>query len=109
MSSAQQTVAINQMPAKEVADKLAATQELEKKQIEVKIATAEAQRKVEDAKGIAESMEIINKQLTSEYIQYLAIEAQKEMVNSPNNTVVYIPSGNMGVPLVKDVNPKAKE
>ena len=27
------------------------------------------------------------------------IEAQKAMVNSPNHTVVYIPSGPMGVPI----------
>ena len=31
--------------------------------------------------------------------QHEAIEAQKLMVNSPNHTVVYIPSGPMGVPL----------
>jgi hypothetical protein len=33
------------------------------------------------------------------YIQHEAIEAQKQMVNSPNHTVVYIPVGPMGVPL----------
>ena len=45
-------------------------------------------------------MEIINEKLTPEYLQYVAIEAQKMMVGSPNNTVVYIPVGPMGVPLV---------
>ena len=33
------------------------------------------------------------------YIQHEAIEAQKQMVNSPNHTVVYIPVGPMGVPI----------
>jgi len=37
--------------------------------------------------------------LSTMYIQHEAIEAQKQMVNSPNHTVVYIPVGPMGVPL----------
>lgn len=83
-----------------VAEKLASTQILERKKIEVLIAEAEAQRKVADARGIAQAMEIINQRLTPSYIQYLAIEGQKAMVNSPNHTTIYIPVGPMGVPLV---------
>jgi hypothetical protein len=44
-------------------------------------------------------MQIIRGQLSPMYIQHEAIEAQKQMVNSPNHTVVYIPTGPMGVPL----------
>ncbi len=44
-------------------------------------------------------MQIIRGQLSAMYIQHEAIEAQKAMVNSPNNTVVYIPVGPMGVPI----------
>ncbi len=51
------------------------------------------------AQGIANAMQIIRGQLNAMYIQHEAIEAQKLMVNSPNHTVVYIPSGPMGVPL----------
>ena len=51
------------------------------------------------AAGIATAMQIIRGQLSELYVQHEAIEAQKMMVNSPNHTVVYIPSGNMGVPL----------
>ena len=44
-------------------------------------------------------MQIIRGQLSSMYIQHEAIEAQKQMVNSQNHTVVYIPVGPMGVPI----------
>jgi hypothetical protein len=44
-------------------------------------------------------MQIIRGQLSAMYIQHEAIEAQKQMVNSPNHTVVYIPVGPMGVPI----------
>jgi hypothetical protein len=44
-------------------------------------------------------MEIIRGQLSGRYIQHEAIEAQKQLVNSQNHTVVYIPVGPMGVPI----------
>lgn len=34
------------------------------------------------------------------YVVYEAIKAQLAMVSSPNHTVMYIPVGPMGVPLV---------
>ncbi|HYN09814.1 MAG TPA: SPFH domain-containing protein [Vicinamibacterales bacterium] len=91
-----------QYPA-EVADavsrKLAATQELQRKDTEIEIERKERVKREVQAQGIANSMQIIRGQLTAMYIQHEAIEAQKLMVNSPNHTVVYIPSGPMGVPL----------
>ena len=41
----------------------------------------------------------VSRQLSPMYIQHEAIKAQKQMVNSPNHTVVYIPTGPMGVPI----------
>ena len=91
-----------QYPA-EVADavsrKLAATQELQRKDTEIEIEQKERIKREVQAQGIANAMRIIRGQLSSMYIQHEAIEAQKLMVNSPNHTVVYIPSGPMGVPL----------
>jgi len=78
---------------------LAATQRLLQKQTEIEIAAADAKRRVVEAKGIADSMDIINQKLTTSYLQHEAIESQKSMINSPNHTVIYIPSGAMGVPL----------
>jgi regulator of protease activity HflC (stomatin/prohibitin superfamily) len=87
----------------EVADavsrKLAATQDLERKDTEIAIERKERTKREVQAQGIANAMEIIRGQLSALYIQHEAIEAQKAMVNSPNHTVVYIPAGPMGVPL----------
>lgn len=69
----------------------------------VKVQQQKAQIAVEEAKGIAESQRIINDTLTPLYIQHEAIQAQKDQINSPNHTVIYIPSGNNGVPVVSTV------
>ena len=87
----------------EVADavsrKLAATQELERKDTEIEIERKERTKREVQAAGIASAMQIIRGQLSALYVQHEAIEAQKLMVNSPNHTTVYIPVGPMGVPL----------
>ena len=92
----------------EVADavsrKLAATQELQRKDTEIEIERKERTKREVQAQGIANAMAIIRGQLSSMYIQHEAIEAQKQMVNSPNHTVVYIPVGPMGVPLTGTMN-----
>ena len=91
-----------QYPA-EVADavskKLAATQDLQRKDTEIEIERKERTKREVQAQGIANAMQIIRGQLTAMYIQHEAIEAQRQMVNSPNHTVVYIPVGPMGVPI----------
>jgi regulator of protease activity HflC (stomatin/prohibitin superfamily) len=79
--------------------KLAATQELQRKDTEIEIERKERTKREVQAQGIANAMQIIRGQLTTLYIQHEAIEAQKLMVGSPNHTVVYIPVGPMGVPL----------
>jgi regulator of protease activity HflC (stomatin/prohibitin superfamily) len=82
-----------------VSRKLAATQELQRKDTEIEIERKERTKREVQAQGIANAMQIIRGQLSPMYVQHEAIEAQKLMVNSPNHTVVYIPSGAMGVPL----------
>ena len=82
-----------------VAHKLAATQELQRKDTEIEIERKERTKREVQAQGIANAMQIIRGQLTNLYVQHEAIEAQKLMVGSPNHTVVYIPVGPMGVPL----------
>jgi regulator of protease activity HflC (stomatin/prohibitin superfamily) len=97
----------------EVADavsrKLAATQELERKDTEIEIERKERTKREVQAQGIANAMQIIRGQLNGLYVQHEAIEAQKAMVNSPNHTVVYIPVGNMGVPLTGTFSTVAPE
>ena len=97
--------------ASAVSRKLAATQELQRKDTEIEIERKERTKREVQAQGIANAMEIIRGQLSPMYVQHEAIEAQKAMVGSPNHTVVYIPVGPMGVPLtgtVASANPAAR-
>lgn len=71
----------------------------------VKVQEQKAQIQIAQAHGIATSQAIIKESLTPLYIQYLAIEAQKEQVNGQNHTVIYVPSGNNGIPLVQTTSP----
>jgi len=60
--------------------------------------------RIAEAEGIAESQRIIDSSLTEDYLTYLAIQAQMAAVDSPNNTVIYIPVSNNGIPIVRDVS-----
>lgn len=74
--------------------------ELERKGFEVEIAKKDALVRVEEAKGVAEAQRIIQVSLTPLYIQHEAIKAQERMANAQNNTMIYIPVGPNGVPIV---------
>lgn len=69
----------------------------------IKVEKQKAQIRIEEAKGLSESQKIIDKSLTQNYLQYMAIKAQEKMAGSPNHTQVYIPSGTNGIPLVKTI------
>jgi regulator of protease activity HflC (stomatin/prohibitin superfamily) len=94
--------------AEAVSNKLAATQLLERKAIEIRIEEQEKQKRIVQAEGIARAVEIIAQRLTNPYLQHEAIEAQKAMVGSPNHTTIYIPVGPMGVPLVSTIDATRK-
>lgn len=66
----------------------------------IDVEKAKAEIRKQEAIGIAEAQKTINATLTPLYIQHEAIQAQEKMVNSPNHTEIYIPSGPNGVPLV---------
>src|SRR5947209_2575382 len=72
----------------------------------VQVEQQKAQVRIAQAQGIAQAQHIIAGSLTQAYLQYEAIEAQKNEINSQNHTIIYIPSGNNGVPLVSTVNPQ---
>lgn len=68
---------------------------------QIKAQEAEAQKRIVEAKGIAAAQDIIQKTLTPEYIQFEAIKAQERIATSgSNNTVIYVPSGTNGTPLI---------
>jgi len=87
-----------------IEQKLKAEQESEQMKFVLTKESQEAERKVIEAKGIAEAQGIINKTLTPAYLQHEAIKAQMMMANGQNHTTVYIPSGDNGIPLVRTVN-----
>ncbi len=72
----------------------------------VDIERQQAEIRIVEAQGIAESQKIINATLTDKYLQHEAIEAQRKMAESPNHTTIYIPSGQNGIPLVKTLDEK---
>jgi len=63
-----------------------------------------AEIRVAEAQGISRSQQIINATLTDRYLVHEAIKAQEAMVSSPNHSTVYIPTGDMGVPIVRTEN-----
>lgn len=70
----------------------------------VKVAQQQAQIRFENAKGVREAQDEIAKTLTPLYVQFEMTEALKEIAKSgKNSSVVYIPSGANGVPLVSGV------
>ena len=64
---------------------------------------AQAQARYQDAIGTRRAQDVISRTLTSRYLQYQAIQAQQAVATSGrNNTLIYVPSGAGGVPLVQD-------
>lgn len=74
---------------------------IQQEQQNIQVTKMTAQQKVEEAKGIAEAQRIINKTLTSQYLQHEAIQAQLQAAqNSSHTETIYVPAGPQGIPLV---------
>ncbi len=88
----------------QIEQKLAKQQELERKDTEIEIAKKEALKRIAEADGTRKVQDMINATLTPSYLQYKAIEAYKELLDSqnPNKTIVLVPMSpnGMGLPLV---------
>jgi hypothetical protein len=64
---------------------------------------ADADKRFAEAVGIRRAQDEISRTLTANYLQYEAIQAQKAVATSGrNNTLIYVPSGSNGVPIVQD-------
>ena len=83
--------------------KLAAQQKLEEQRIQKAIAKEKAAIRVIQAEGQAKAQEIVKKSLTALYIQHEAVKALAALSQSSNKVFIYIPTGNMAVPIVKTV------
>lgn len=88
--------------------KIGAEQDVIRMQSVLKQKELEAQAKVVEAKGIAESQAIIKKDLDQKYLIYQWILAVKE-ASAHGNKVIYIPTGNDGLPLFQAVDPPLKK
>lgn len=70
----------------------------------VRVAIQKAEIRFQDARGVREAQDEIAKTLTPLYVQFEMVDALKTIAQSGrNNTVVYIPSGANGIPLVSAV------
>lgn len=65
---------------------------------------ARAEQRLIEARGIRHAQDEISATLTDRYLQHEAIKAQVEMAHSQNHSVIYVPSGANGVPLVRDTS-----
>lgn len=85
-----------------------AEQQAQINRAQVEATKAEAEKRREEAKGIRDAQETINKTLTPLYVQHEAIQAQKAIATSGNNnTVIYVPSGTNGTPIItQDGDPR---
>lgn len=72
----------------------------------VEIAKQKAEIRKQDAIGVREAQDEIAKTLTPLYVQYEMTEALRAIAASgKNNSVVFIPSGASGIPLVSTLDP----
>ncbi len=85
--------------------KLAAEQDARKMEFVLQKEHLEKERKVVEAEGIREANKIIAQGLTAGYIQWYRIEMLKQLVNSPNNTIIMIPDDMKGTsPIILNTN-----
>lgn len=68
--------------------------------LKVQAVIARAEQRYQESVGIKRAQDEINKTLTPLYVQHEAIQA----LERSGAATVYIPSGNQGVPLVRDTS-----
>lgn len=83
--------------AEAIDTKLAAEQEAKQMEFVLQKARKEAEVKVVAAKGRAEAQQIINRTLTTRYLQHEAIQIYSKLAGSENTTFVIMPTSTKGV------------
>lgn len=81
-------------------DKLATQELAEQKEYEKAIAAADAQIQIIDARGQQQAQEIIQSSLTPLYLQFEAIDVQRQLARSSNAVFYFVPLGQDGLPLI---------
>lgn len=82
------------------------TVEIANQEQRVTVAKQQAEIRLQNAVGVREAQDEIAKTLTPLYVQYEMVQALEAIATSgKNNSIVYVPSGANGIPLVSTVNP----
>lgn len=82
--------------------------EIRNQEQRIQVAKQQAEIRLQDAHGVRAAQDEIAKTLTPLYVQFEMVEALKQIaVSGHNNSVVYVPAGANGIPLVSTVNPDA--
>lgn len=84
-----------------IEEKLQMEQAAQKEEHKLELSRKRAEVRRVEAKGIADAQKIIQQKLTPLYVQWYAIEMQKELAGSKNTTFYFVPmSNNSGIPMV---------
>ncbi len=83
-----------------IEEKLRAKEEAEKMKYVIEKERLEAERKITEARGIAESNRIISNSLSAKYLQWYYLQTLKELATSPNNTFIITPYDNKLIPML---------
>ncbi len=80
--------------------KLSAEQAAQQMEFVVMKERKEKERKIVEAEGIKRANEIISSGLTDRYIKWYRIDMMKQLVDSPNNTIIFIPEDMRSTPII---------
>ena len=92
-------VTLPETVAQRVEQKIEAKQEAERMEFVIDRERLEADRRVIEAEGISEANKVIAESLTREYLQWHWIQSLEN-----HDSVLYVPVGNNGMPLFKNVD-----
>jgi len=81
-------------------DKKTEQQRFEKMVYTLQKEKKEKERKIIEAQGIKEKNKTIAEGLTDQYLQWYKIDMMKQLIDSPNNTVIFIPMGEEISPII---------
>lgn len=84
--------------------KLVTQQKVEQKSYEIEIAEKEAEIQRINARGQRDAQQIIDQGLTQQYLQFKALEVQRQLAESSNSTFYFVPLGSDGLPIIIDTS-----
>lgn len=93
-------VALPRKVVEKIEEKLRAKEEAEKMRFVIERERLEAERKITEARGIAESNRIISNSLSEKYLQWYYLQTLKKLAESPNNTFIITPYDNKLIPML---------